>query len=157
MALLQARPGGTGAGSGFHEYLENPNYSPDGKIILPRYWRDPRFGVARRGTPVVGVTWWEAMAYSRWLQEQWSDLDEGSVSGNPTAVTVRLPPEAEWITAAGGEGEKKDSRYPWSTTTHRYAAQEEVLQQALTYSRVGSTAPPRWVFSRRAGSASPGK
>ena len=124
--------------------------TPEGKVLLPRYWRDPRFGIARRGAPVVRVTWWEAMAYCRWLQEQWREQQEGSYPDNPTAVTVRLPTEAEWIAAAGGEGEKKDSRYPWSTTTHRYAAQEEVLQRANVFESGINRTTPVGVFPQGA-------
>ena len=115
--------------------------TPQGKVILPRSWRDPRFGIARRGAPVVGVTWWEAMAYCRWLREHWSEQDEGRVSGNPPSPRVRLPLEAEWIAAAGGEGEKKD-RYPWSTAANKYAALDEVLQRAnVRESGINRTTP----------------
>ena len=47
--------------------------------------------------PVVGVTWYDALAYFRWLSEQ-------------TGRTYRLPTEAEWEKAARGV----DGRiYPW--------------------------------------------
>ena len=39
--------------------------------------------------PVVGVSWFEALAFTRWLSEQWG-------------VTVRLPSEIEWEKAARG-------------------------------------------------------
>ena len=47
--------------------------------------------------PVVGVTWYDALAYCRWLSEQ-------------TGRTYRLPTETEWEKAARGV----DGRiYPW--------------------------------------------
>jgi iron(II)-dependent oxidoreductase len=64
--------------------------------IEPRFWNDPQFNQPLQ--PVVGVSWFDAVAYCDWL----------------TAVTGRshrLPTEAEreWA-ALGGPGWR---RYPW--------------------------------------------
>jgi formylglycine-generating enzyme required for sulfatase activity len=53
----------------------------------PRFWRDGRLN--RPAQPVVGVCWYEARAYCRWLSAQ---------SGRG----VRLPSEIEWEAAARG-------------------------------------------------------
>lgn len=98
----------------------NTEWRGEGPVTQPEYWDNPRFGKNRRGYPVVGVCWYEAMAYCRWLTEQFQ------VSGNefrvwrggkletpnlkPGTLTVRLPAETEWVAAAGGED---GERYPW--------------------------------------------
>ena len=64
-------------------------------ITQPLYWDDE--GWNKPDHPVVGVSWYEAVAFTRWLSE---------VSG----LNVRLPTEAEWEKACRGTNERK---YPW--------------------------------------------
>jgi formylglycine-generating enzyme required for sulfatase activity/transcriptional regulator with XRE-family HTH domain/energy-coupling factor transporter ATP-binding protein EcfA2 len=68
-----------------------------GERSEPAYWDDPRFN--NPAQPVVGVTWYEAVAYCAWLS---AALDDGH--------TYRLPTEAEWERAARGP---QGWAYPW--------------------------------------------
>ena len=67
----------------------------DNGITQPRYWDDENWNQPDR--PVVGVGWYEAVAYTRWLAQE-------------AGVDVRLPTEAQWEKAARGT----DGRaWPW--------------------------------------------
>jgi gamma-glutamyl hercynylcysteine S-oxide synthase len=65
----------------------------------PRYWIDGQYPADEQRLPVVGISWYEACAYARW-------------------VGKRLPEDAEWTKAAAwpvesSPGRIAQRRYPW--------------------------------------------
>jgi len=84
-----------------------------GEIAQPRYREDARWNQPNH--PVVGVSWYEAVAYCRWLSET-------------TGQEFRLPTEAEWEKAARGEHGRE---WPWGNEfdTQKANTNESSLQR----------------------------
>ncbi|MCP4217434.1 MAG: SUMF1/EgtB/PvdO family nonheme iron enzyme, partial [bacterium] len=82
-------------------YITKAFWAPEGwqwvkreKRKCPRYWADGKWNGAN--FPVVGISWYEADAYVRWLSEKTSEF-------------YRLPTEAQWEKAARGTDGRKFS------------------------------------------------
>ncbi|MCC7084318.1 MAG: formylglycine-generating enzyme family protein [Pirellulales bacterium] len=74
----------------------------------PRFWKNGRFPPGEANLPVVGVSWYEAAAYSRW-------------------VGKRLPTDAEWVKAGSwpvtlSHNTRLQRKYPWGDTMDRSKA-----------------------------------
>jgi formylglycine-generating enzyme required for sulfatase activity len=89
----------------------------------PDLWDDDMWGGDER-LPVVGVSWYEADAYGRWLSAM-------------TGWTYRLPTEAEWEKAARGTGARI---FPWGDEldTGRCNTRERGLARTMP---LGDAAP----------------
>ncbi|WP_287600434.1 SUMF1/EgtB/PvdO family nonheme iron enzyme [Thiothrix sp.] len=81
----------------------------ENKPTQPAYWDDGKWNLDNH--PVVGVSWFEALAYSAWLNSLLVELKpEGMVQN----AKIRLPTEAEWEYAARGV---ENWRYAWGNDT----------------------------------------
>ena len=84
-------------------------WKEDSGVVAPESWEAQHRGPRNRA--VMGVSWWEADAFCRWVtrhrRTEW---------GVPAGCSVRLPTEAEWEKAARGGAEDPASArrlYPW--------------------------------------------
>ena len=98
---------------------------PDPEKRFPDYWGDKDFNGPNQ--PVVGVSWYEARAFCRWLTET---MRQKPLPFWKDDFQVGLPNNAEWGLAAG-EGERK---YPWGP-------QEPDATRANFGNRLGRTSP----------------
>jgi formylglycine-generating enzyme required for sulfatase activity len=89
---------------------------PKEKRGQPFFWDNPQWNADN--LPVVGVTWYEAEAYCKWLT---------TLTGQP----FRLPTEAEWEKAARGP---HSSVWPWGNTWDAERCNSEE-------SKLGATTP----------------
>jgi iron(II)-dependent oxidoreductase len=74
----------------------------------PRFWRNGSFDRGADEQPVVGISWYEASAYARW-------------------VGKRLPTDAEWVKAASWpihlpNSGRTQRRFPWGSVMDREKA-----------------------------------
>ncbi len=109
----------------------------------PAYWADGKFNGPDQ--PVVGVSWYEAVAFCNWLsaKEGLTPAYDGSGRVNLAATGYRLPTEVEWeYAAAKGAPGEKERTYPWGDTWDPSRAVCKVTpSNAAKTANVGSKSP----------------
>jgi formylglycine-generating enzyme required for sulfatase activity len=83
----------------------------------PRYWQDNSWNLANH--PVVGVSWFEALAYCEWLNREQALILPDELAG--MGLKIRLPTEDEWEYAARG------------ANAQRYACGDAVSPEQANY------------------------
>ncbi len=122
------------------ENQKDAYFSPDGRRVVPRFWQDKNFGIAKRKNPVVYVTFYEASAYCQWLRTHWAELPEGRANPGLHPRLVRLPLKTEWVIAAGGDDPPK--RFPWDAPGKVTEEIKEIVHRANVHeSSIGHTMP----------------
>jgi formylglycine-generating enzyme required for sulfatase activity len=84
-------------------------HRPLAKRNVPYYWHNIELSNAI--VPVVGVCWYEAEAYCKWLSKKIVAVPEGYV--------IRLPRDGEWERASRGTDGRE---YPWGEGFNKTAA-----------------------------------
>jgi formylglycine-generating enzyme required for sulfatase activity len=85
-------------------YWTEAGWAYKGDRVKPNSWNDRQWYIANH--PVIGVTWYEAYAYTRWLNEK-SGIKPADAPGH---FVIRLIRECEWEKAA----RYPDGRlFPW--------------------------------------------
>jgi formylglycine-generating enzyme required for sulfatase activity len=109
----------------YEEFVEDGGYSDrnywtsngwkwKGRILRPAFWKDAKFN--GEDQPVVGVSWYEAVAYCNWLSVKNGLAPAYDDSGRAALDSpgYRLPTEVEWeYAAAKGAPDQEERIYPW--------------------------------------------
>lgn len=84
------------------------NWKGEKARMRPWKWNNKHFTHATQ--PIIGITWYEAHAYTTWLTEHMHDI-------LPSNYRIRLPSDAEWEIAAAYDSRGQRRFYPWGIDT----------------------------------------
>lgn len=106
--------------------------------LRPIYWDSYNLGINRKCFPVVGLSWFEANAYCKWLCLHWADLTERQINPTITPSAIRLPSQEEWLISTGAK--KESNRFPWNKSDEITKNIKDILRRANVYeSGIGKT------------------
>jgi formylglycine-generating enzyme required for sulfatase activity len=131
------------------EWIEwQDNYLPNIRMekthkMLPKHWDDPRLGILRRHAPVIGISWYEANAYCKWITRHWDELEE-SKNSPPYPFIARLPTTKEWEKAAGGDVPR--DRYAWDKPGNATKSLGEILNNSNVRESKLSSTTQVWLY-----------
>jgi formylglycine-generating enzyme required for sulfatase activity len=133
----------SGGGYAERSYWTTNGWAWKAQKSRPAYWTNKNFNGPDQ--PVVGVSWYEAVAFCNWLsaKEGLSPAYDSSGRADLTASGYRLPTEVEWEYAAakGGPGESRRI-YPWGDKWDSALAVCQVKPATATKTaNVGSKSP----------------
>ena len=124
-------------------YWTTSGWAWKGKKDQPAYWMDGKFNGPDQ--PVVGVSWYEAVAFSNWLsvKQDLTPAYDSAGHADLAASGYRLSTEVEWEYAAAkgapGEGRRL---YPWGDEWDPMLAVCQVKPAgAVKTANVGSKSP----------------
>jgi formylglycine-generating enzyme required for sulfatase activity len=109
----------------------------------PLFWKSSAFNGADQ--PVVGVSWYEAVAFCNWLstKEGLAPAYDGSGRARLDATGYRLPTEVEWeYASAKGAPDQAERIFPWGDEPNvQYAVSNVPPSHAPRTENVGSRSP----------------
>lgn len=79
------------------QYCQRDNWTR----TKPRYWDDSRWNGSNH--PIVGISWYEALAYCNWLNSRVTEIDG-------LTFQITLPTEQQWQHAVQGDKEETYTR-----------------------------------------------
>ena len=85
------------------------------QAVRPTGWNDPHFNNPLQ--PVVGITWFEAVAYARWAAALYADLQADEQQAGGPRLQLQLPTEGLWEAGVRGPvlSEAAQLRWPHAT------------------------------------------
>lgn len=114
-----------------------------GNRSQPAYWTSSGFAGPRQ--PVVGVSWYEAVAFCNWLsaKEGLPTAYDSDGRADLSASGYRLPTEVEWeYAAAKGARDQQERIFPWGDDTDFQKAVSRLSRpRASKTEAVGSRSP----------------
>ncbi len=120
-------------GYGTRSYWTAHGWAWKGSRTQPQFWASKAFEGSER--PVVGVSWYEAVAFCNWLsaKEGLTPAYDDAGRAHLDASGYRLPTEVEWeYASAKGAPDQPERIYPWGDSPEAQNAVSSVPPSEAT-------------------------